>query len=500
MRILLLLVILGLCDVSAAVAAPQQLVILFMNDPHAHYESYQIKGLDGLSGGFAKAQTVLLQQRLSAKREGAESLSLMAGDLLMGTPFSTYFKGELGSRLLNMMNFQAMVVGNHEFDYGFANLIKNVKGNLHMPLLSANITTSNGDHAFQRTAVFKLPGLESKIILIGLTTAETPIATLPSNVHGLDFQDPVAAAREVLKRANPEDLIIALSHLGVEEDKRLASACPLIDVIIGGHSHTALFQPVVENGVVICQAGAYAEYVGRLKISVDKGKVTQHQGELIRLTPDIPDDETILSIIRNHREKLGKCLQDVIGKTTVVLEGARWAVRSDIPTNLGQLIAYLMMKSTGSDAAIINGGAIRASIPKGEITREMVDTVLPFSNTVVRVNLSGEEVAAVILRSYNLEPNSGGKLQCYGIKVFNTSSGSIVSEIGTRAFDAQATYTVAISDFLAQGGDGYLILREKEKNALNSRLLINDLFTEFIQSHPLITHELLASILNSRNN
>ena len=481
---------------QVAVADEQELLILFMNDPHAHYEAYEIKGLAGLSGGFAKAQSVLTQQRSLATRQGMKSISLMAGDLLMGTPFSTYFKGTLGARLLNEMRFDAMVVGNHEFDYGSANLMENVKGNLAMPLLSANIVNHNSGYPFQRTAVLQLPGFASKIILIGLTTDQTPIATLPSNVAGLKFEDPIATACTLLKDAAPEDLVIALTHLGVDEDKKLALACPVIDVIVGGHSHTALFQPLVENGVIICQAGAYAEYVGKLTIAVDHGKVTQHHGELIRLTSEIRDDETISSIIKTYREKLDKSLKRVIGKTEVFLEGSRSAVRSDRPTNLGQLIAYVMMTNTGSEAALINGGAIRASIPPGDITKEMLDTAFPFSNTVARVDLTGEDLAHIMRQSYALAPNSGGKLLSYGIQLVATANGPAISKIGGRPFDPTAVYTVAVTDFLAQGGDGYLVLRDNKKNVLNSGLLVNDLLTEFIETHKVISKDVLDAILH----
>ena len=470
-----------------------------MNDPHAHYEPYKIEGLNELSGGFAKAQSVLTQARLNADSEGVPSITLMAGDLLTGTPFSTYFKGELGAKLLNMMNFQAMVVGNHEFDYGFISLVKKVKKNLNIPLLSANIITAEGDYPFQRTAIFQLPGLKSRIFIIGLTTVQTPVMTLPSNVSGLDFQDPISVAQDLLRDAVQDDVVIALTHLGVDEDRRLAAACPLIDIIVGGHSHTALFQPLVVNGVVICQAGAYAEYVGTLKVSVDNGQVTQYKGELIHLTPEIPADDQVEAVVRSYRDKLKKSLQTVIGKTDVYLEGGRSAVRSDMPTNLGQLIAYTMMKHTGSEAAMINGGSIRASIPQGDITREMVHTALPFSNTVVRIKLSGHDLANIIKRSRQLEPNSGGKLQRYGIKANDTSSGPIVSEIGGRPFDEHATYTVAVTDFLAVGGDGYTLLRDNKTDAINSRLVVNDLLIEFIERHPFITQELLNSLLHGQS-
>ncbi len=326
-----------------------QLTILHINDPHAHYLPYSKKDSDKLIGGFAKAQTVITEQKTRTEKNGGHSLLLMAGDLLTGTPFSTVFKGKLGVALMNEMGFDAMTVGNHEFDYGQKNLLSELIPLMKFPLLSANIKTNTGGKAFNGSIVREIPGHSTKVVILGLTTASTPVATLPSNVEGLIFEDPVGTAISALREFSEKDLVIALTHLGVKEDKKLAKACPKIDIIIGGHSHTALFRPLRVGKTLVCQAGAYAGYVGKLDVKVKDGDVEGYSGELVSLEPDVVEDTKISSIIDTYKGQMDSVWNRVIGRTSVFLDGSRNAVRSDKPSNLGKLTAYNMALNSGAE-------------------------------------------------------------------------------------------------------------------------------------------------------
>ena len=206
-----------------------------MNDPHSHYLPDQDRNTKELIGGFARAQAVITEVLAENKAQGRETLLLMAGDLLMGTPFSTTFKGRLGAELLNKMKFDAMVVGNHEFDYGLRNLLFNVRPMMQFPLLSANVRSECGEYIFKRSLWKRFPGSKTKAVILGLTTSDTPATTHPKNVQGLRFDDPVKTARSFLTSVNKQDLVIALTHIGFDQDKKLAQLCPRINVIIGGH-------------------------------------------------------------------------------------------------------------------------------------------------------------------------------------------------------------------------------------------------------------------------
>ena len=471
-----------------------KLTIMYMNDPHAHYVPYSKEGSSGLIGGFGKARTVMSELQAQNRQLGKHTLIFLAGDLLMGTPFSTAFKGQLGVTLMNTMQFDAMVVGNHDFDYGQDNLMSNVKSRMKFPLISANIKTQSGDYVFQRSLIKDISNPKSRIVILGLTTADTPVTTLPDNVKDLVFDDPIRTAQEVLQGVENRDLVIALTHLGVEEDKRLAEACPKIDIIIGGHSHTVLSKPIKVNNAVICQAGAYAEYVGKLDLEVQDGRVIKYDGELISLGPEIKEDQEIASIIDDFKSKMDSSLDSVIGRTEVLLEGRRSSVRSDRGTNLGRLISYNMALNTQSDAALINGGAIRASFQEGNITLGEVYTALPFSDTVVTMDLTGKDIAEVLQRSAELPDGSGGKLQSFGIE-FGDDEGSLrIKKIGGRDFQPGKAYSVATNNFLAAGGDGYIVFKENGRNRYDSAILVSDLMINYIQDKKVITQKVLESI------
>lgn len=471
-----------------------KLSILHMNDPHAHYLPYEEKGMEGPFGGFAKAQTVMnaLQERNRA--EGRETLRLLAGDLLMGTSFSTAFKGELGVRLMNQMGFAAMTVGNHEFDYGQENLLQKLRPAMSFPLLSANVKRKDGSNVFERVLEKKGSQVPTRIVIFGLTTEETPISTHPGNVEGLVFEDPIKTASDLLANYDDKDLIIALTHIGVDEDMKLAEACPKIDIIVGGHSHTALAPPLKVRDTVIVQAGAYAKFVGQLDLEAVDGKISRYEGRLITLAKDTAEDPGIASVIKEYQSRLDSSLQTVIGRTDVDLEGTRSAIRSGRETNLGKLIAYNMAVNSMADVALINGGAIRAGIPAGPITLNHIYTVLPFGDTVVRIGLLGEDLEAVLRRNVALEAGSGAKLQTFGL-TYHVEQGDVkIEKVGSKAFNRAATYHVATNDFLAAGGDGYAVFKEKGKDIWNTSTLLSDIVVDYIKAKKVITEALLQAI------
>jgi len=471
-----------------------KLTILYMNDAHAHYVPYEEKGSEGLIGGFAKARTVMVREQARAEEQGRKTLIFYGGDLLMGTPFSTAFKGELGVKLMNLMGFTAMVVGNHEFDYGQDNILARLRPLMNFPLLSANTKTESGQPLFDRAMVKEFPDAKTRVVVFGLTTAQTPVTTHPRNVKGLVFDDPVVAAKDILRGLDKKDVAIALTHLGVEEDKRLAEKLPQIALIIGGHSHTALFTPVKVGNTLICQAGAYAKYVGKLDADIVGGKIVKYKGELIPLTAEVKEDPEVSNIIAEYKAKLDKTLNTVIGKTEIYLKGGRSAVRSGHETNLGKLITYNMAVNVESDVAIVNGGSIRSSLNPGDITLNDVYTVLPFPATVVRMTIRGEDLAAVLQRSMDQEKGSGGKVQTFGI-ANQVDQGKVrIEKIRGRDFEPSQTYSIAINDFLAAGGDGYTVFKEKGTNVDESGTLVSDILIDYIKNAKVITETTMGEL------
>jgi 5'-nucleotidase / UDP-sugar diphosphatase len=477
------------CDASSEF----KVTILHMNDPHAHYDSYRISKDGEPIGGFAKAKTVMDGVEARNRAEGKDTLKLMAGDLLMGTLYSTAFKGDVGVRLMNKMGFDAMVVGNHEFDYGNENLLR-IRKMMNFPLLSANIRTAEEKHPFQRVITKTLPVSGALVVIFGLTTHQTPTATLPDNVKGLQFDDPIETAKKILEPFDDADFIIALTHIGLEEDERLAAACPKIDVIIGGHTHTYVDPPRKVGNTIVCQASAYARYVGRLDLDVKNGRVVAHQGQLTDLTEKTAEDPKLSSIMDEYRKPLEKAMKVKVGETRIFLDGRLSSVRSGHESNLGRLIAYTAAESCGADVAIINGGGIRSSINEGTITLGDVHTVLPFGNTVVKLDMTGEDLLAVLQRSADLKEGSGGKLQTYGTEFTNNGGKVTIERIRGRSFAPTDTYSVAINNFLLAGGDGYNDFKDKGNNARNTYSLLADLLVDFFKKHQVVTQQTLESV------
>ncbi len=474
-----------------------RLTILHMNDIHGYYLPHKIGGYAEPVGGLARAGTMIRRIVSENRAKGRETLILFAGDLLTGTPFSMVFKGELGVKLMNGIGFLAMTVGNHEFDQGQENLISRLKPLMNFPLMSANITYDRdkpGTRVFDAEMIKRVPGTNLRILILPLTTQETPTSTHPKNVKGLRFLDPIGTAKEMLKPVSDDYLVVALTHLGVKCDKELARSCPKIDVIVGGHSHTALFKPLQDGHAVIVQAGAYAEYLGRLDLVVEDGRVIESAGTLIPLTSEIHDDPKIASVIKEYQAKMDSRLHDVIGRTDVLLDGSMRSLRSNRNTNLGRLIAYLAAKSVHAQVGLINGGSIRASILKGDITLADVYTVLPFGNHPLKVGLRGDELRAVLQRSANLAPGSGGKLQTFGLSCRIKNGKVIIDKVRGEEFDPRKTYSVAINEFLMAGGDGYTLFQKKGRDVSQDRSPISDLLIELIKNKGVITAKLLESI------
>jgi 5'-nucleotidase / UDP-sugar diphosphatase len=419
--------------------------------------------------------------------EGRQTLILMAGDLLMGSIYSTVWKGTVGVELMDKMGFTAMVVGNHEFDYGIENVLDNLKPNKRFTLLSANIKKKNGTRPFKGLVVKKLPASSEKILIFGLTTPDTPISTLPSNVKDLIFEDPAAVAQRILMEYGNDYLVIALTHLGLENDRKLASLVPKIDVIIGGHSHDAVFEPVVAGNALVCQAGAYAKFVGRLDLDIVRGRIVGHKGELIPLTSEIREDPQIASVLKGYTDRLDSRLNEVIGRSEVFLDGTEQTLRLGKPSNLGELLARIIAVNSNVEAAMINGGSIRGSIRQGDITLKDAYEVLPFPNTVVRLDLKGRDILAVLKQSADLRTGSGGKLQVYGISSRLERDRVVIDKIGDRDYSPDAIYSVATNNFLFDGGDGYGIFKIEKTKAANTGLSVRDLFVTYVRTKKVIT-------------
>ncbi|MEB1806913.1 MAG: 5'-nucleotidase C-terminal domain-containing protein [Bacillaceae bacterium] len=424
-----------------------ELKILHTNDIHSHINP------------LGKAAAYINKERSAA----THSLYLDAGDIFSGNPVVDLNNGKPIIEILNMMNLDAMAFGNHDFDYGQAETIDRIKES-NFPWLSANMTvTEEAMEGFPQPepyTVFVQDGLRIGVFSL----IETPPSTAPVNIAGINFHNPIATAKEyaTLKEDEDLDVLIALTHQGYSEDRRLAEAVDFFDVIIGGHSHTALATPAVVNGTPVFQVGSNALNVGNLTLKVDTEKrevveVTGFSQPVHELTEV---DEAIQERIDYHNSKMDEVLGVVIGHSTTGLSRDGRTVR-DVP--LGNFWTDAMRHSVNADAALTNNGGIRDSIPAGDITKGHIYTVEPFANEIMEYEMTGQALKDVIEFSYNRR--NSVDLQTSGLtyKVLTNTVGQLIDlelMIDGQPIDLEKKYRVAVADYIGSGGGGYNFVGE----------------------------------------
>ena len=470
-----------------------KLTILHTNDTHGRFW-HNDKG----EYGMAAQKTLVERLRGEAKAAGSEVLVLSGGDVNTGVPESDLQDAEPDFMAMNSIRYDAMAVGNHEFDNPLTILEKQREW-AQFPMISANIyDKASGKRYFDPYKVFKLEsGL--KVAVLGLTTEDTAQLVDPNNVQTLEFRDPTTEAAKLGKqiRDNKEaNLVLAITHMGHYEngqhgsnapgDVEMARALPAgtLDAIIGGHSQNPVCMepgtpdkyadfkpgddclPDQQNGTWIMQAHEWGKYVGRAQFDYQNGKLTLTQYDLIPVNlkdadgafiqEEITKDPELYNTLLTYQEKGQQELGVVIGSTDGVLDGERANVRNK-QTNLGRLITTATAEKLGTDFGIVNSGGVRASIAAGDISYRDVLTVHPFGNTVNKATMSGSELAAYLGQVATKTINTGGYAQFGGINMaVDCQAKSVTStSVGGKAFDPAASYSFSIPSFSAAGGDGY---------------------------------------------
>ncbi len=469
----------------AAESATTQLTVLHVNDYHGRVLPFVDNQIDPQKpvGGAAYMAAMIKAER--AQNPGGAIL-LAAGDMFQGSPVSNLFHGAPVIKVMNELRFDAMALGNHEFDWGMAALTR-LRKQARFPFLSANIVDRHGHLLPGIRPYIILQRKHTKIAIIGLTTPETGYTTKPDNVRGLTFLSAGTVLPRLITTVRQQGacIVIALSHMGFDADKVLASSVAGIDVIVGGHSHTEVPEPYkAASGTIIVQAGAYGVYLGVLQLNIDAstGKVTGYTDrsglKLVSAgSQDKADRQTAL-IVKTYSDLVKKPFAAMVGETTVDLVAGRTS-----ETNLGNLVADAMREDSGAQIAFENSGGIRANIPSGKITMEQLYNVLPFDNVIVSMNLAGARVKEV------LEQGGAGEfglLQMSGINVtydLSRPSGDRVTkaEINGKPLDPGKTYTVVTNDFLAAGGDKVTTLKQGENLKYGDTL--RDAVRRYLKTH-----------------
>ena len=453
---------------AQAQEAPPLLTIFHTNDVHGHVLGER-SGQALSAIGYSRLKTYVNQ--CPAKHK----LLLDAGDVLHGHPLATVRQGELVAGLLAKMNYDALAVGNHDFDYGLARLME-LRDKYELNFIAANIIEKEDGAPLLPPYLIKDFG-DCKVGIFGLTTPETPIKTSPGNVDLVTFgtsEQLAVTARDMARFLREEkrvDLVVALTHLGTGplDDpgaQAVAKEAPGIDLIIDGHSHSVI-KGLRVGGALIVSTGAYLANLGQIDLNrLPEGgwAISPKLISASELTEVDPETE-IEALSLTFQEELNQELNQVVASIPFDLNGNREQIRFS-STNFGRLVCAAMKQGTGADVAIINSGSIRGSIPAGDITRGRLLSVLPYGNYTVTVRLSGAELMEVINIGLS-QPGEGGFPQFHGLNVaayeVKAPDGAIISrdvaeyvEVNGRRLDKNAEYVVAINDFMYAGGDGYV--------------------------------------------
>ena len=459
--------------------ATEPVVILHTNDVHGAIENY--------------AKVAALADKYEA--EGAYVLVLDAGDFSQGTSYVSLSEGATAIELMNMVGYDAVALGNHEFDYGFEALKKNMES-AQFPVLAANVKY-NGELAFDDAAVFTTPG-GTKIGVFGLDTPETATKAHPGKIQGVTFaggEELYAIAQEMVDMLKNEgcNYIICLGHLGIDDETAATANRSIdllekvtgIDVFIDGHSHSTEEEIVEKTNAdrkvgdtVVTSTGTKIENIG--VVTIKDSTITTET--VLAEEVEAPADSEITARANAIIAEIEADYGTVFAKTEITLNGEKAPGNRTEETNLGDLITDALVWGAGQqgetvDAAITNGGGIRATIEAGDITKKDINTVLPFGNTLSIIKITGSELLEVLEASTFCTPEAiGGFPQVSGI-VFTVDTTKAydadaeypgttyfapksinrvtIQSVGGKDFDPAATYTIATNDFMASGGDTY---------------------------------------------
>jgi len=445
---------------SATHAAEREIRILYLNDFHGFALPYSSKSARLAEGGLA-----YLAGRVDQLRAEKPTLLLAAGDMIQGNNWANLFSGRSSIEALNAMKVDALVVGNHEFDFGQAVLNERI-AEASFPVLGANVT---GISALKPYLLKELDGIT--VAVIGVVTGDVPQTTHPQNVIGLEFAAPEeTVATYVRQLRDKSQVVIVLSHMGFNADRRLAQKVEGIDVIVGGHTHTRVEKPVQTGKTFVVQAFEHGKVLGVLDLKLGGNRVVGARGWLEPIKPGGQVNKSVETIVAKYQRQVDAMLNKSVGVAAVHLDGD--GVRRN-ETNLGNLIADVLRRSTGADAALINGGTIRNSIRQGPVKVSDVYAVVPFDNYIVVIRLTGRQLREALEHGVSgVEDEKGRFPQISGMDFTYSRQavkGARVRDIrvGGKPLELDREYTVATNDFLAAGGDGYKSFGQAVKSSRN---------------------------------
>jgi 5'-nucleotidase/UDP-sugar diphosphatase len=459
-------------------------------------------------GGLAQVANYIK----SVRSLGVPTLLLDAGDVNTGPAISNMFKAKPDIDAYNMMGYDAVALGNHEFDNPLS-VLKNQIAESKFPWISANVKNADGTYLVKPYIIKKIAG--QTIGIFGLTTCRTPLI---ANVDpSLKFENEIDTAKEMVTELQKQgcNIIIAVTHMGdvKESDTHitslaLAKAVPQINIIVDGHSHSYFASPKKVGDTYVVTAGTAGKWVGTADIHFKDGKIASFDWSPVPIQGEFGANPAINKMLQPFVDQANAALKKVIGQASADFPNAEGSITTKLQrykeTALGNWIAdsavwYFNESPTGKglnqhiDFFVINGGDIRIAIPKGPITQEEIVTCLPFNDTLQVCTMKGSDLEAMFDFIATLPQGNGGFPQFskevgYTI-TYPTSGGAVGGKITNltidgKAIDPNKNYTFGTNDWLLGGGDGWKVLKDKSTNKFNTSTLLVDVLGEYLQAQP----------------
>lgn len=484
-------------------ASSASLTILHWNDFHAQNVPMKIsrKTASGTDTSYFVGGTATLLGYIDSLKRGRTDVAILnAGDDFQGTPISSITYGRSQIELMNIISPDAVTLGNHEFDYGIDSLRVNI-ARAQFPIVCANIF----DSTTSTTLVPPYSVLsinEVKLGIIGLTPPDLEILTIKQNLRGLrliDVDRAIEAAVQELRNEHQPDLIVVVSHMGLDKDTLLAGRRNDIDIIVGGHSHTILSQPVKKNRTIVVQAGSRGQYLGKLDLVVDlRGdSVVRYYGELIETRIDAVTPNPIAAArVQELEATVDATLSEVIG--TLLTPWDRRAGRKE-ESNLGNWECDVVREAANTDIAFLNSAGIRKNLDAGPITVRDIWEINPFGNSLVTFMVRGDTLRKMI--EWQAGIRSREFLQVSGLRyVYDSSKPKghqlISLEVNGKSVIDTAQYTIATNNYVASHIAEFFGIAQNAVNLSDTGSIDRDVFIAHIRNHKVISSTVEGRIVD----
>ena len=452
--LVVLTIVLGGCAARGAPAADGDLVRLTFLQVNDHYVLGPVDG--GRRGGMARLATLVRE----VKRENPNTVFAIGGDFLSPSVESTFLQGAQMVAALNAAGLDFATFGNHEFDFGPAVLVERMKES-RFRWLSANVVDRRSGRPFGGASpetLMTLGGL--RVGFFGLTMVDAARTSRPG--PDIVFNSSLASGKEAVARLRGQgaQVVVGVTHQEIADDKALAAAAD-VDLILGGHEHDPM---VAEEGqTLITKGGSDARYLVQVDLWLTReGKLVERSWRYREVSRRLAPDPAVEELVRAYAARLDRELDTVIGRADAPLEARSHQLRTQ-ETNLGDFVADRLRERLETDAAVLNGGAIRTNrtVPAGPLTKRDVHGLLPFTDVVMKLELRGRDLKAALEHGLaQTDRVGGGFLQVSGIRFVwdprrEPGRRVVSAAVGGRALEDETTYTVAVPSYLVRGGDGY---------------------------------------------